>query len=66
MDLPIPENEALKRAVKWIHEELLADSDQKRSDLVQHACLRFDLSPSEAEFLTRAVKIDHVPDKNSS
>jgi len=61
-NFPIPDNRAIKEAVKWISEELKIDPFLKKKDLVNDACLRFDLSPSEADYLLRAEDI--VDDKN--
>jgi hypothetical protein len=47
----IPENEQLKRAVKWISEQLRKDENQRRAELINQATLRFDLSPKQADFL---------------
>jgi hypothetical protein len=47
----IPENEQLKRAVKWISEQLRKDENQRKAELINQATLRFDLSPKQADFL---------------
>jgi len=47
----IPENEQLKRAVKWISEQLREDENQRKAELINKATLRFDLSPKQADFL---------------
>ncbi|MDY0133010.1 MAG: hypothetical protein RBR53_10115 [Desulforegulaceae bacterium] len=60
MDLPIPKNDAIKKAVKWICSEMKADKELKRKDLVQKACMKFDLSPTESEYLMKASKIKNV------
>jgi ribosomal protein S2 len=60
MDLPIPENDAVKKAVKWIFSEMETDKELKRKDLVEKASVRFDLSPTETEYLMRASKIKNV------
>lgn len=60
MTNPIPENEAVKKAVKWIGSEMSSDPELKRSDLIYRASVRFDLSPAETEYLLRAVKIKNV------
>ena len=48
-----PEGEDIKKATKWISEARTEDPSAKLSDLVQKACARFDLSPSDCEFLSR-------------
>ncbi len=47
----MPEGEALRRAVKWISEEITEDPDKPVHDLVNEAVMRFDLSPKDGEFL---------------
>ena len=51
-----PEGEELRKAVKWISEERQTDPDANLAKLIQSACMRFDLSPKEAEFLTAFYK----------
>jgi hypothetical protein len=48
-----PEGEDLRKAVQWISEERSAHPEAKLSRLVEQACLRFDLSPADADFLMR-------------
>jgi hypothetical protein len=50
-----PEGELIRRAVKWICEERTYDPQKKLSELIDEACLKFDLSPMEAEFLFRTL-----------
>jgi hypothetical protein len=50
-----PEGESLRKAVKWISEELKAGSDKTRQQLIEAACLMFNLSPMEAEYLSRSL-----------
>lgn len=51
-----PEGESLRKAVKWIAEEEKAGSSKGRQELMQAACLKFNLTPMEAEYLTRSFK----------
>ena len=46
-----PEGENMRKAVKWISEERKYGNGMKLSELIEKACLKFDLSPMEAEFL---------------
>ena len=46
-----PHGEAIRRAVKWISEVIKENPDQDRREIIHEAELRFDLSPSECEFL---------------
>ncbi len=49
----LPEGEDLRKAVKWISEIRQEFPQKKISTLIGEACLKFDLSPGEAESLTR-------------
>ncbi|HUN69527.1 MAG TPA: hypothetical protein VMU46_12060 [Burkholderiales bacterium] len=44
----VPEREHLRRAVAW-----LAEQGRWTPELINEACLRFDLSPIDEEFLLR-------------
>jgi len=45
--------EPVKRAVKWIDDQLLDNPRADRLQLVDQASRRFDLSPLDEEFLLR-------------
>jgi hypothetical protein len=47
----LPEGEQLRRAVKWISDMRLEDSEVNQAKLIAEACLKFDLPPKDAEFL---------------
>jgi hypothetical protein len=49
----LPEGEQLRKAVRWISEERQERKDVDLSKLINEACIRFDLSPTDAEFLIR-------------
>ncbi len=49
----LPEGEQLRKAVRWISEERQERKDENLAKLINEACIRFDLSPSDAEFLMR-------------
>ncbi|MDY6855644.1 MAG: hypothetical protein SWO11_13220 [Thermodesulfobacteriota bacterium] len=53
MSTVLPEGEDIRRAVKWVSQNLKDDPDQTVQRLVNDAILRFDISPKDAEFLTR-------------
>ncbi len=53
MSTILPESEALRRAVKWISDQVQENPDQKVFDLVNEAITRFDLSPKDADFLMK-------------
>ena len=46
-----PEGEDLRKAVKWISEERKYNPQTRLSKLIEEACLKFDLSPMDAEYL---------------
>ena len=51
-----PQGEELRKAVKWISEERLNNPDKKTLQLIEAACLKFNLSPKDADFLARCLK----------
>ena len=51
-----PEGEELRRAVKWISEERQENPQQNINRLIEAACVKFDLSPKDEEFLFRFCK----------
>ena len=51
-----PAGEDLRKAVKWISEVRQDEPDKKLSKLIEEACMRFDLTPVDAEFLQRTLK----------
>jgi hypothetical protein len=53
-----PKGEDLRRAVKWVSEERKYNSEKEVEAIVQEACMKFDLSPIDEEFLLR-----HLLDK---
>jgi hypothetical protein len=51
-----PAGEELRKAVKWISEARQDEPDKKLSKLIEEACMKFDLTPVEAEFLQKTLK----------
>jgi hypothetical protein len=49
----LPEAEDLRRAVKWVTDNLRENPGRPIRTLVQEAIFKFDLSPRDAEFLIR-------------
>ncbi len=47
----LPEGEELRRAVKWVSDNLQENPGQPVQPLVQEAIFKFDLSPKDGEFL---------------
>ena len=48
-----PKGEDLRRAVKWVSEERKYDPEIEQKALIEEACVKFDLSPLDADFLLR-------------
>jgi hypothetical protein len=46
-----PKGEDLRKAVKWISEERTYNLKKDVKAIVQEACMKFDLSPKDADFL---------------
>jgi ribosomal protein S18 acetylase RimI-like enzyme len=47
----LPEGDSLRRAMRWMGDRRAEDATVPRHKLIDEAALRFDLSPSEVEFL---------------
>ncbi len=52
----LPDGEELRKAVTWISEERQTDPETNISKLIESACMKFDLSPKDADFLTKFYK----------
>ncbi len=52
----IPQGEDIRRAVKWISEMREDEPETTPQKLVEQACLKFNLSPMDAEYLGRWIK----------
>jgi len=48
-----PKGEDLRKAVKWISEERKYNQEKELKALIEEACLKFNLSPVDADFLLR-------------
>jgi hypothetical protein len=48
-----PKGEDLRKAVKWVSEERKYNKEKKLKALIEEACMKFDLSPMDADFLLR-------------
>ena len=55
-----PDSENIRRATKWLLEERQYSPEIPVSKLIEQACMKFDLSPMEAEFLQRFVKDENL------
>lgn len=48
-----PQGENLRKAIRWVAEETLHNPSCTRKILISEACLQFNLTPVESEFLFR-------------
>ena len=51
-----PQGEDLRKAVRWISEKRKYEPGQTLAVLIEKACLKFDLSPMDAEYLFNLLK----------
>lgn len=47
----LPEGEDLRRAIKWVSDNVQDNPDKPLGQLVQEAIFRFNISPRDSEFL---------------
>ena len=52
-----PKGENLRKAVTWVLEEKKLNSEKPLKEFIEEACLKFDLTPMEAEFLLRSTSL---------
>jgi len=50
-----PDSEQIRKAVKWVSAERLADENKNTLKLIEDAALQFNLSPTEVEYLAKLV-----------
>jgi hypothetical protein len=50
----LPEGESLRNALRWLDERAREAPDVPRGRLLGEAARRFDLTPADEEFLSRA------------
>ncbi len=55
----LPQGDALRKAVTWYAEERKAHPDAPRQELVNKACVQFNLSPADAEALMKYTQNSH-------
>jgi hypothetical protein len=48
-----PTGEDLRKAVKWISDERKYNSEKELKGVIEEACMKFDLSPADEDFLFR-------------
>jgi len=50
-----PKGEDLRKAVKWVSDERKYNKEKELKALIEEACLKFNLSPMDADFLLRTL-----------
>jgi hypothetical protein len=55
MTTVMPQGEEIRKAVKWISDTRSEKPSADPQKLLEEACLKFNLSPLEAEFLAKWV-----------
>ena len=50
-----PKGEDLRKAVKWVSGERKYNPEKELKTLIEEACLKFNLSPVDADFLLRTL-----------
>ncbi|MBC2695068.1 MAG: hypothetical protein HF982_07305 [Desulfobacteraceae bacterium] len=50
-----PEGEDIRKAVKWVSDQRKFKPGKDLNKIIEEACIKFNLSPKEAEFLRRFV-----------
>jgi hypothetical protein len=50
-----PKSENFRKAFKWVSEERKFNTGKEVKVLIDEACLKFNLSPKEADFLARTL-----------
>ena len=50
-----PKSENFRKAFKWVSEERKFNTGKEVKVLIDEACLKFNLSPKEADFLLRTL-----------
>ena len=48
-----PKGEDLRKAVKWVSEERTHNPEKKIKKVIEEACVKYNLSPKDADFLLR-------------
>lgn len=50
------QGESLRNAIQWVSEQKRVNPDKEVAKIVNEACMAFDLTPKDSEFLLRFVK----------
>lgn len=62
MSTIMPQGESMRKAIKWISDQIQTNENSNISNLINEASIRFDLSPNEGSFLINFYK--EQQDKN--
>lgn len=62
----MPEREAVRKAVQWVSRMREEQGKTPLATLIEQACVRFNLSPKDCEFMNRffSPKQETSPEKN--
>lgn len=52
----MPKGEDIRKAVQWLSEMRQSEPDTEPLKLVEQACIKFNLSPVDAEYLAKWAK----------
>ncbi|MDI6796229.1 MAG: hypothetical protein QMD09_04755 [Desulfatibacillaceae bacterium] len=66
MSTILPKGENLRKAVKWICERRKDEENVNIPKLLDEACVQFNLSPKDADFLARHIKNESLDDCSDS
>jgi hypothetical protein len=50
-----PEGDMIRKAVKWVSDELQDHPEENRHKLIEQASVKFNLSPKDFEYLQKLV-----------
>lgn len=56
----LPQGESLRKAVRFISDERQHNPKRAIQAIVEEACAKYNLSPKDAEFLTRYVRQENL------
>jgi len=56
MSTIMPQGESMRKAIKWISDQIQTNENSNISNLINEASIRFDLSPNEGSFLINFYK----------
>ncbi len=48
-----PQGEEIRKTVKWVSEQKIDHPEKKLNEIIEQACIMFNLSPKDSDFLAR-------------